>query len=444
MSSKKLSPKKKTGSNEATAFQTPRGMRDILPQDQIWWERIEKVVKELADFYNFERMETPILESAALFQRTVGDETDIIQKEMYTLKTKGGDLLALRPEGTAGVMRAYLEHGLGSLSQPQKLFYMGPFFRHENPQAGRFRQFHQIGFEIIGGINDPIYDAQVILIFDRLLGGLKIKNVALKVNSIGCKICRPIYKRQLQNYYRRYEKELCENCERRSKTNPLRLLDCKNENCAPFKEKAPNSFDKICQNCGRHLRTVLEYLDEVGVSYTLDNLLVRGLDYYNQTVFEFHVQNSTLGALPGGGRYDYLAELIGGKATPAVGGATGVERLIEAMKVQAVKLPLKGQKKVFLVHVGELAKKKSLKLIEDLRTAGIPTMESLGRESIKAQLRMADKQGGALALIFGQKEIFEESVILRDLRTGLQETVILSKMVSEIQKRFKGKPLESK
>ena len=427
---------------EVFSFQSPKGMHDVLPQDQAWWERIEKVVKELAEFYNFQKIETPILEQANLFQRTVGDDTDIVQKEMYSFKTKGGDFLALRPEGTAGIVRAYIEHGLGSIGQPQKLYYWGQFFRHENPQAGRLRQFHQAGFEVLGSVNDPIYDAQVILLFDRLLSSLKIKDVVLKINSIGCKICRPNYKRQLVNYYKRYERELCDSCQRRLKTNPLRLLDCKNENCVSLKEKAPNFFDKICANCGRHLRAVLGYLDELKISYTLDNLLVRGLDYYNQTVFEFFVEGSKVGALPAGGRYDYLGELLGGKAIPAIGGAVGIERLVEVMKEQEVKLPAKNLKRVFLIHVGELAKKKSLKIIEDLREAGILVTEALGKESVSAQLKVANKQGNPLAVIFGQKEIFEGSVILRDLKTGLQEAVILDKMVSEIQRRLKEKPID--
>jgi len=442
MTPKKSIPKKKISGVEASGFQAPKGMRDVLPQDQPWWEKIEKVVKDLAEFYNFQKIETPILEQASLFQRTVGDDTDIVQKEMYSFKTKGGDFLALRPEGTAGIVRAYIEHGLGSIGQPQKLFYLGQFFRHENPQAGRLRQFHQAGFEIIGSVNDSIYDAQVIMVFDRLLSALKIKGVVLKINSIGCKICRPNYKRQLVNYYKRYERELCESCQRRLKTNPLRLLDCKNETCVLFKEKAPNFFDKICANCGRHLRAVLGYLDEVKISYNLDNLLVRGLDYYNQTVFEFFAEGSKAGALSAGGRYDYLAELIGRKAVPAIGGAVGIERLFAVMKEQDVKLAAKTQKRVFLIHVGELAKKKSLNIIEELRESGILVAEALGKESVSAQLKVANKQGNQLAVIFGQKEIFEGSVILRDLRTGLQEAVILDKMVPEIQKRFKERPVD--
>jgi len=432
MSSKK---EKRTSSKQ---LQVPRGMHDILPEEQPWWDRVSKVSRELAEFYNFGKIDTPALEHLALFERGVGEETDIVGKEMYVVRTKGGDVLALRPENTAGVMRAYLEHHLSRGPQPKKFFYQGPFFRHENPQAGRYRQFHQIGFEAIGGA-DPIYDAQIILIFQRLLDDLRIKRVALKINSIGCRVCRPIYKRALQNYYRNYERKLCADCLRRAKTNPLRLLDCKKEQCQEWKTGAPNFFDKLCNACSTHLKSVLEYLDELSLSYTLDNQLVRGLDYYSRTVFEFYVEGdgADAGALLGGGRYDYLGEMLGGKITPAVGGAAGMERLIMVMKTQEVKLPVRGGKKVFMIHVGELAKKKSLGIIEELRNAGIGVGESLGRESLKAQLKNADQEGMDLALIFGQREIFEESIIIRDLKNSLQETVPLRKLVEEIKKRLK-------
>ncbi len=420
-------------------LRAPRGMRDVLPPEQPWWERISRVTKDLADFYNFGKIDTPILEFARLFERGIGEETDIIEKEMYVLKTKGGDLLALRPENTAGIARAYIEHHLGRMSQPQKLYYEGLFFRHDNPQAGRFRQFHQIGFEILGGSNDPVYDAQVILIAQRLLDELKIKNTNLRINSIGCKVCRPLYKRQLQNYYKSHEKKLCPDCSRRLKTNPLRLLDCKKESCEELKSKAPNILDKLCLGCSNHLKTVLEYLDELSVSYNLDNQLVRGLDYYSRTVFEFFVEGpgSEVGVLPGGGRYDYLIEMLGGRLTPAAGFACGIERLIYVMKAQQVKLSARTQKKVFLIHVGELAKKKSLSLIERLRAAGISVKEALGRESLKAQLKTADREEADLALIFGQKEIFEDNIIIRDLKNSLQETVSLLKLVEEIKRRLK-------
>jgi len=432
--------KRKPRGDDRAALQAPRGMHDILPEEQPWWDRVRTVARTLADFYGFLRIDTPVLESARLFERGIGEATDIVEKEMYLVRTKGGDVLALRPENTAGIMRAYLEHHMARAPQPQKFFYDGPFFRHDNPQAGRFRQFTQVGYEAIGGTNDPIYDAQVIIIFQRLLEELKIQNSNLQVNSIGCRMCRPLYKRQLQNYYRGHERQLCANCLRRLKVNPLRLLDCKEPHCVELKVRVPNILDKLCVTCSTHLKSVLEYIDEAKISYTLDNQLVRGLDYYSKTVFEFSVEGpgSEVGTLPGGGRYDYLAEMLGGKATPAVGGACGVERLIHVMKAQGVKLALRQKKTVFLIHVGDLAKKKSLTLIEELRKAGIAVSESLGRESLKAQLKTADKEGIALALIFGQRECFEGSIIIRDLRKSLQENVRLDRLIPEIKKRLRG------
>ncbi|MFH1246255.1 MAG: histidine--tRNA ligase [Candidatus Liptonbacteria bacterium] len=312
-----------------------------------------------------------------------------------------------------------------------------PVFRHENPQAGRFRQFWQAGFEVIGGQNDPVYDAQVILVCQRLLEELKLKNIVLKINSIGCRVCRPGYKRALQSYYKPFEKKICNDCHERLKANPLRMLDCKKEQCEGFKAKAPIFLDKLCTMCSTHLKTVLEYLDELGIAYGLDNQLVRGLDYYSRTVFEFAIDSAEIGAVGGGGRYDYLAELLGGRLTPAVGVAMGIDRIIHAMKVQEVKLPARNMKKVFLIHVGELAKKKSLRVVEDLRRAGVGVSEALGRDSLKAQLKTADKEGYEIALIFGQREIFEESIIIRNLTNSLQETIPLNKLVEEIKRRMK-------
>ena len=426
--------KKKDGDR---LLRIPKGMHDILPSERPFWDRLLKVSRDLAEFYGFGYLETPILEFAKIFEKGTGEETDIVQKEMYTLRTKGGDVLALRPEFTPAVMRAYVEHGLSRMGQPQKLFSYGPLFRHESPQAGRYRQLHQVNFEVIGGQNDPIYDAQVMIIFQRILDELRIKSTELKVNSIGCKICRPIYKKQLVNYYRGLERKLCADCVKRLKTNPLRLLDCKNPECQEFKAKAPNLFDKLCVICSTHLKSVLEYMDELKISYELDNQLVRGMDYYSRTVFEFSVKGLDIGSVAGGGRYDYLMEMLEGRPTPAVGGAGGAERLIAAMRAQEIKLPPRTGKKVFLIHVGELAKKKSLNIIEDLRSAGIGVSEALGRESLKAQLKTADKEGYELALIFGQKELFEQSIIIRDLKKSLQETVAIAKLKEEIKKRLK-------
>ena len=419
-------------------FQAPKGMHDVLPVDQPYWERIEGIVRELARAYGFSRLEPPIMEFADLYNKTSGEESDVVAKEMYTLRTKGGDVLALRPEYTPGMARAYMENSLSRLGQPQKLFYFGPDFRHDRPQLGRLRQFTQIGFETLAGPNDPIYDAEIISVFWDLLAELKIKSPLLKVNSIGCRVCRPIYKKQLTNYYKNHEKELCEDCQKRLKTDPLRLLDCKEPTCVKLKEKAPNFLDKLCVTCSNHFKAVLEYLEEVAIPYELDSHLVRGLDYYSRTVFEMYAEGAeaAIGALPAGGRYDYLMETIGGHLTPAVGGACGVERLIAVMKAKEILPPLRAQKKVFLAHAGDLAKQKAFGLLKVLRSRGIGVSESLAKESLGAQLKVADKEGIAIALILGQKEIYEKSIIIRDLKTGLQEAIPQEKVIDEIKKRL--------
>jgi histidyl-tRNA synthetase len=421
------------------AFRAPKGMHDVLPVDEPYWEKIESAARALARSYGFSRLEPPILETAALYNKTSGEGSDVVEKEMYSLRTKGGDLFALRPEYTPGICRASIEHGMSRLPQPQKLFYFGPVFRHDRPQLGRYRQFTQIGFEVIGGQNDPIYDAEIITIVSNLLGELKIKKPTLKINSIGCRVCRPNYKRQLQAYYKNYEKELCEDCVRRLATNPLKLLDCKQPQCQPFKEKAPNFLDKLCVACKTHFRTVLEYLEEVGIVYDVDPRLVRGLDYYNRTVFEFFAdgKEAEIGALGGGGRYDYLMETIGGHATPALGAAPGVERIISVMRAKEIVVPPRTVKKVFLAHAGSLAKKNAFVLREKLLASGVGVAEALSKESLGAQLKVADKEGLTLALILGQKEIYEKSVIVRDLAAGTQESVLIEKVVDDIKKRLK-------
>ncbi|HVN26344.1 MAG TPA: histidine--tRNA ligase [Candidatus Paceibacterota bacterium] len=430
----------KTNEKETVrTFQSVKGMHDVLPADQPYWDRIVGAATEIARSYGFGRIEPPVLEFADLYNKTSGEGSDVVQKEMYTLRTKGGDFLALRPEYTPGIARAYLENALSRLGQPQKLFAIGPIFRHERPQLGRARQFTQIDFETLGGVNDPIYDAEIISIFWDLLGELKIKNTVLRMNSIGCRICRPIYKKQLINYYKNHEKELCEDCVERLKTNPLRLLDCKEEECVRLKEKAPNFLDKLCVTCSGHFKSVLEYLDEIAIPYELDNHLVRGLDYYSRTVFEMYAEGkeADIGALPAGGRYDYLMEMIGGSLTPAVGGACGVERLIAVLKAKEIEFAPKAGRRVFLAHAGDLAKKKAFALLKDLRARGIMVSEALARESLSAQLKVADKENIQIALILGQKEIYENSVIVRDLRNGVQEAVLVERLPEEIKKRLK-------
>ncbi|MCL4406258.1 MAG: histidine--tRNA ligase [Patescibacteria group bacterium] len=439
---KKIKVAKASKPVKPAVLQAPKGMHDILPEDAWYWERVEQAVKDTAAFYGFDRIETPMLESVDLFVRGVGEATDIVEKEMYVLKTRGGDHLALRPEMTAPVMRAYIEHGLSRVSQPLQVYYFGPAFRHENPQAGRYREFYQMGFESVGGESDPVYDAEVIVAGARFLESLKLKNLAIQLNSIGCKTCRPNYRKKLQEFYKKEinaakkTKVVCRDCERRLETNPLRLLDCKSEICANLKAQAPSILDNLCFSCRQHLKGVLEYLDEVGLPYSLNPYLVRGLDYYSRTVFEIFSDQSDL-ALMGGGRYDYLGEALSGKLIPAVGVAAGIERIIEVIKTNNLLPPKKSAEKIFVIHVGDLAKKKSFALIEQFRKENIKTAAALGKDSLQAQLKAADKEGSPFAIIIGQKEVYEESVIVRDMKTGGQETVPLKMIVETLKEKMR-------
>ncbi len=419
-------------------FQSPTGMHDILPADQKYFQKIYNIIEEIAGFYNFQKIETPILEETELFSRGIGLATDIVQKEMFSFKTKGGDLLTLRPEGTAPIARAYIEHGFQNLPQPVKLWYFGPFFRYEKPQAGRYRQFWQFGFEVLGE-EGPVIDAQIIQIFYNILMELKLKNLIIKINSIGDKACRPYYKKLLSSYLKSRLDGLCGDCKRRFKQNPLRILDCKEEKCQRIISQAPQILDHLCESCHRHFKELLEFLDEIGLPYYLFPCLVRGLDYYTKTVFEICEESEkgrVLGALIGGGRYDALIKILGGKDTPAVGGAAGIERIVSLLKEKALKFPKEKKANIFLAQLGPLAKRKGLKLIEDFRKENIYVFESFGRDSLKAQLRLADRVGVKYTLILGQKEVLDGTVIIRDMSSGRQETIKLNEVVTTIKKRL--------
>ena len=371
-------------------------------------------------------------------ERGVGGETDVVEKQMYTFKTKGGERVALRPEGTAPVARSYLEHHLGYFMTPLKVYYTGPMFRYERPQAGRERQFHQWGFEIIGD-SDPVYDGQIILATLGFLNSFKIKNLRLQINTTGCRVCRPTYRTRLKDYYKNHKSKMCQNCVNRYEKNPLRLLDCKEPGCIELKIKAPIILDYLCTACNNHFKGVLELVEDNGILYDPKPHLVRGLDYYNRTVFEVFAAGEAegLGAIAAGGRYDYLSELIGGRPIQSVGVAIGLERIIEAMRIQEIVPKPKSKGKVFFTAMGDQAKKMSLRLINNLRSSGIAVAEALGKRSLKAQMKQADKVGAVLALIYGQKEAFESTVIVRDMKTGAQETVVVDKLVEEVKKRLK-------
>ncbi len=421
------------------SFQAIRGMKDILAKDWLYYDWILSNAKKIFGRYNFQRIETPILEKAELFTKGVGKKTDIVNKEMYVLKTKENkELLALRPEGTASVVRAYIEKGMFNLPQPVKLYYFGPFFRHEKPQAGRYRQFYQLGAEMIG---DGSYaaDAEIIItsrIFLENLG-FKKKDICLSLNSIGCSNCRPAYIKELKKYYRKYSKQICADCRRRIKENPLRVLDCKSEKCSLIKNGAPTALDYLCPECRDHFKSLLELLDYLNIPYILDKTLVRGLDYYTRTVFEFSIgDESNKIALAGGGRYDKLVEILGGTYKPAVGVAFGVERLVKEL-IEKGKNLIEPKPSVYLVQIGDQARRESFKLLEQFRKENIFFGESLGKESIKAQLSAANKLGVNYVLILGQQEVLDGMIILKDMNSGIQELIPLEKIINEVKKRLK-------
>lgn len=412
-------------------------MHDILSDEYIFYQNIYDKAEEIASYYGFQPIQTPHLEKTDLFTASIGPATDIIEKQMYTLKTRGGDGLALRPEGTAPVMRSYLEHGMHNLPQPAMLWYKGSFFRHENPQKGRYREFEQFGLEIINEPK-PVAEAIIIQVLKLILEELGVGPVIVHINSIGDKECRSNYRKELVNYYRKKGKNLCKDCQRRIKTNPLRLLDCKEQKCLELKEEAPQIIDYLCASCKQHLKEVLEFLDSREIPYFLNTHLVRGLDYYTRTVFEiFEDKEGATDALAAGGRYDYLAKTLSKKDFPAAGGAIGVDRIIELMKEKKIAAKHKRAAKVFLVQLGTAAKYKSLEIIEMFRKAHLPLSQSISKDSLRGQLKLASKLNVPYALILGQKEALENSIIVRDMESGTQENVAIEKVAEVIKDKLK-------
>jgi histidyl-tRNA synthetase len=422
--------------SKKNGFQLVKGMKDILPEEQVYWDLLKHRVQDIASHYGFGRIDTPIVESTNLFKRTVGEETDIVSKEMYSFMTPGGDKLSLRPENTAGVVRAYIEHGMLNLPQPVKLFYIGPQFRHDNPQAGRYRQFWQFGFEAIGD-DDPVIDAQLILISYSLLKDLGL-DVEVQINSVGDSSCRPQYLKVLKQYYQPFKKELCKDCQERLNKNTLRLLDCKNKHCQELSVNAPQLVDHLSEDCKNHFMSVLEYLDELDLKYNLNPRIVRGLDYYTKTAWEIYAtgEGGKLNALGGGGRYNDLVALLGGRETPAVGFAMGMERVILAMQEAKIEIDRRNPRDVYIAQLGLEARKKALKLFNQLRLKGFRLAENISKKGLKDQLEMADKRGVKYTLILGQKEISDDTILIRDMESGVQEVVDYRKIENEIRKRL--------
>lgn len=411
----------------------PRGTRDILLQEAVKWQYLEEIFRETCFNYNFTEIRTPIFEESELFVRSVGEASDIIKKEMYIFKDRGGRELALRPEGTAGVTRAYLEHGLNHRAQPMKFFYFGPMFRYDRPQAGRQRQFYQMGIETFG-TEDPASDVEIIKFTADLFSKLGFRSLSLQINSVGCPQCRPSFQDQLRNYAREKEASLCPDCRQRMLTNPLRLLDCKVLSCREAMQDAPFLDTFLCPSCRESFETVLKLLQVLKIPYKVDPCLVRGLDYYTKTAFEFVFDAlDTQNSLVGGGRYDHLVESCGGPFVPGVGMAAGVERILLAIDKENLWPADDPPAGIFLAIDGPDLREEGLTLLYRLRALGLKAETDYLDRSLKAQMKYAHRQGFRYVVILGEEEKLSKKYKLRDLLQRKQQEV----SPAELLKHFK-------
>lgn len=411
-------------------------MPDILPEEQAGYRHVLTVFRQLAEAAGYQVIETPILEDKGIFVRGVGGGTDIVDKEMYSFTDRSGNELALRPEPTAGIVRAYIQHGMASRPQPVRLQIAGPMFRYDRPQAGRQRQFTQVGVEVIGEAA-PSIDAQIITLALRYYRTLGLRGVSLQINSIGDNVCRPKYQKALVEYFTAHRQGLCADCRDRLKKNPLRILDCKEKGCRKLIAAAPQTLDFLCPACHEHFTGVLEYLDTLGVAYELNPQLVRGLDYYTRTVFEFYgAREGAQSSLGGGGRYDGLVAELGGSGTPAAGFGVGVERVLMELQSESVEIAKTQPVQVYVASLGEPARLSAFTLIERLLDAGVGAVGAVDKDGIGGQLERANKLGVPYAIIIGQKEVKEETVILRDMKSGAQEMLPLDTVAKELRSRF--------
>jgi histidyl-tRNA synthetase len=472
MYKKRIVPKKESKEakkNRARRLHRLRGMKDVLFSESKYWDLVIRKAKDLATIYGFQEINTPVLEVSDLYNRATGNDTDVVSKEMYTFIDKSGDKVALRPEATAGMTRAYIEHGMFNLPQPVKMFWLGPLFRHEKPQSGRLRQHTQFDLEVFGD-ESPVVDTQLILIAYNFFSELQI-NVQIQINSIGCPDCRKGYVEKLTAFYKERGKrsKMCPDCRKRLLKNPLRLLDCKEESCQLLREDAPQIVDFLCDGCREHFIKVLEYLDEQDVPYNLNPFLVRGLDYYVRTVFEVtpideevvthdheekedddneneDTQEEQVVAKPrrqislgGGGRYDGLVEKMGGRPTAGCGFGIGLERVI--LKIKEKNIPLKEDNEniIFLAQLGVQAKSKMMVLFEEMRKSGFNVRQSFSKDSLKAQLEEANRINVKLCLILGQKELLDGTIMVKDMELGTQEVIDFKKLYPELAKRLQDK-----
>ncbi len=402
-----------------------RGTGDLLPDQSYKWQAVERLLMETAETYGFREMRTPVFEHTELFQRGVGDTTDVVQKEMYTFEDKGGRSITLRPEGTAGMARAMLEHGLYGGALPIKVSYLTSCYRYEKPQAGRLREFHQFGIEMFG-TDSPAADAEVIAVGAAVLSRLDVKGVTLELNSIGCPACRAEYHKALRDYFAAHESELCGTCHERLEKNPMRILDCKSPVCAQVAADAPVMLDYLCGDCKTHFAAVQEHLDAADIKYVLNPRIVRGLDYYTRTVFEFvSAEVGTQGTVCGGGRYDGLIDELGGQHMPSLGFAMGLERLMMILGSQGIELPEPPRCLIYLAGMGEAGQREAFKTASALRTEGFHAECDVVGRSLKAQMKYADKIGARFTVVLGDDELAQQRVKLKNMDTGAVREVAL-------------------
>lgn len=408
-----------------------KGTEDVLPKDSYRWQFVEDVMRKESASYGFKEIRTPVFEHTELFARGVGQTTDVVQKEMYTFDTKGGESVTLRPEGTAGAARAVLEHGLVNDSLPIKASYFVSCYRYEKPQAGRLREFHQFGLECYG-TQSPVADAELICAAQSIFDRLGIKQLRLEINSIGCPTCRAEYHKALKEYFYGYKDELCETCNSRLEKNPMRILDCKSPVCSKIAQGAPKITDYLCDECKEHFASVQKYLDAAGVEYTVNPTIVRGLDYYTKTVFEFVTDFiGAQGTVCGGGRYDGLIEELGGKHLPSLGFAMGIERLLMLMDKQGIEIPKPSTCDLYVAVMGESASLKSFEIIKAVRSCGLIAETDVVGRGLRAQMKYADKIGAKFSMVLGDNEIEQGKAVIKNMSSGEQIEIVLDDTFAE-------------
>ena len=412
----------------------PKGTKDVLPADSYKWQYVEKVAREQAKLYNYKEIRTPVFEHTELFLRGVGDTTDVVTKEMYTFKDKGDRSITLKPEGTAGVARSFIENGMSSGVLPAKMYYIIPAFRYERPQAGRLREFHQFGVEVFGASGAET-DAEVISLADSLLKKLGVQ-VRLYINSIGCPTCRKVYNEALKAYFAPHLDGLCYDCKTRYEKNPLRLLDCKEETCKEINKNAPSILDHLCPDCKAHFEKLKSYLQAVGIEYAINDRIVRGLDYYTRTVFEFvSTAIGAQGTVCGGGRYDGLIEELGGNAVPGVGFAVGIERLLMLIEKNGAQTIEEEKPDVYFVGMDDECRQKAFALCNELRASGVWAESDHMARSVKAQFKYADKIGAKYVAILGGNELAAGVVSVKEMATGKTESVSFADLATYFSKK---------